>query len=105
VDGLTDRELFAFAGLWTSWVDRETGERVDSAAIVTTTPNHLVAGVHNRMPVILDDRAEQGWLDTGTPLPRLLSLLGAYPAGLMSATPASPDVNSVRSDHPLLLVA
>jgi hypothetical protein len=49
----SDLQPFAFAGLWTSWGDRETGELVESCTIITTTANELVALVHDRMPVIL----------------------------------------------------
>jgi putative SOS response-associated peptidase YedK len=49
--------------LWTGWADRETGELVESCTIITTTPNELVAPVHDRMPVILSPELEQHWLD------------------------------------------
>ena len=57
---LADESLFAFAGLWTSWADKDTGELIDSCTIITTTPNELVARVHNRMPVILPRDASCG---------------------------------------------
>jgi putative SOS response-associated peptidase YedK len=50
---LPEYELFAFAGLWTSRTDEETGEILESCTIVTTTPNERVVPVHDRMPVIL----------------------------------------------------
>jgi putative SOS response-associated peptidase YedK len=50
---LPDYKLFAFAGLWTSRRDEETGEIIESCTIITTVPNELVAPVHDRMPVIL----------------------------------------------------
>jgi putative SOS response-associated peptidase YedK len=53
---LPDYELFAFAGLWTSRTDDESGEVIESCTIITTTPNELVAPVHDRMPVILRRR-------------------------------------------------
>jgi putative SOS response-associated peptidase YedK len=45
-------ELFAFAGLWTARTD-DAAEVIESCTIITTTPNELVAPVHDRMPVIL----------------------------------------------------
>ena len=43
--------VFAFAGLWDCWraPDRQF---VESCTILTTTPNELLAGVHDRMPAI-----------------------------------------------------
>ena len=53
---------FALAGLWTEgWQD---GARVASVTILTCPANRLVARLHDRMPVILPDRAsERAWLD------------------------------------------
>jgi putative SOS response-associated peptidase YedK len=102
---LSDRDVFGFAGLWSRWHDRESGEPIESATIITTRPNQLVAPVHDRMPVILGDQAEEDWLDPATSAAHALSLLGAYPAELMTAALASRAVNSVRNDSPALLVA
>jgi len=47
-----DGRAFAFAGLWERWHTSE-GEALATCTIITTTPNDLVAGLHDRMPVIL----------------------------------------------------
>ena len=101
---LPDYELFAFAGLWTSRTDDETGEILESCTIITTTPNELVAPVHDRMPVILPPDAERVWLDPSISKEHALSLLEPYPAELMVALPASTRVNSVRNDDSGLLL-
>jgi putative SOS response-associated peptidase YedK len=101
---LPGNELFAFAGLWTSRTDEQTGEVIESCTIITTRPNELVAPVHDRMPVILPTDAEAVWLDPSIPKEHALSLLGPYPADLMTALPASTRVNSVRNDDAGLLV-
>src|SRR5919204_6358620 len=49
---LADRRLMSLAGLWETWRS-PAGERVRSFAIITTTPNELCAGLHDRMPVVL----------------------------------------------------
>lgn len=96
--------LFAFAGLWTTWLDRESGEPVDSFTIVTTAANELVAGLHDRMPVILRRDLEEPWLDPGVPPEAALAFLVPYPAGEMVAAPASTRANSVANDDPGVLV-
>src|SRR3989475_9953702 len=58
----TDGETFAFAGLWERWVGEED-EFIESCTILTTEPNELLAQVHNRMPVILDAKDYDLWLD------------------------------------------
>jgi putative SOS response-associated peptidase YedK len=98
-----DEDAFAFAGLWTSWIDRRSGELVESCTIITTTPNELVAQVHDRMPVILAPELEEPWLDSEVDSQEAFSFLQPYPAVLMKALDASPLVNSVRNDSPALL--
>jgi putative SOS response-associated peptidase YedK len=44
--------LFAFAGLWDRWRD-PSGNCIKTCSILTTTPNAVRSGVHDRMPVIL----------------------------------------------------
>ena len=97
-------EPFAFAGLWTSRTDDETGKAVESCTIITTGPNELVAPVHDRMPVILPLGSEEVWLDPTISKEHALSLLHSYPAELMTALPASTRVNSVRNDDSGLLL-
>jgi putative SOS response-associated peptidase YedK len=101
---LPGHELFAFAGLWTSRTDDETGEIIESCTIITTRPNELVAPVHDRMPVILRADAESIWLDPTISKEHTLSLLEPYPADLMVALPASARANSVRNDDAGLLL-
>lgn len=62
---LPNGELFAFAGLWSEWVDTTSGEVVYSCTILTTEANELMSKIHNskkRMPVILNPNLEQQWL-------------------------------------------
>jgi putative SOS response-associated peptidase YedK len=102
---LADGEPFGFAGLWTSRRDDETGEPVESCTIVTTTPNSLVAPVHDRMPVILARELEEAWLDPDLPRDHVLELLQSYDAAAMTAELASRLVNSVKNEGAELLVA
>ena len=62
---LPSEELFSFAGLWSNWVNKETGEIVKSYTIVTTKANELMSEIHNskkRMPVILSRENENEWI-------------------------------------------
>ena len=77
--GLKDRSPFAFAGLSEHW--QKSGQIVDSCAIITTGPNELMQGIHDRMPVILPPSAYDLWLDPEfQSRDKLLSLLQPYPA-------------------------
>jgi putative SOS response-associated peptidase YedK len=100
---LADGSLFAFAGLRSSWVNRETGEVVDSCAILTTRANELVAPLHHRMPGILPGSAEAPWLDPAVSADAAADLLLPLPAELMTCAAASRRVNAAGVDEPGLL--
>ena len=97
---LASGELFAFAGLWERWRDRQ-GEAVESCCIVTCTPNELAVRFHDRMPVIISPEDYDTWL-TGTP-EQALALLKPYPTEAMRAYPVSAKVNSPKNDGPELV--
>ncbi len=100
---LKDNALFAFAGLYDRWKD-DQGHELLTYTIITTTPNALMAGIHDRMPVILPKDAEEAWLNPDETEPdHLTPLLVPYPAEAMVATPISKAVNNVRNDSPDLL--
>jgi putative SOS response-associated peptidase YedK len=90
---------FSFAGLWEHWQSPD-GSEVQSATIITTEPNQLMAKLHNRMPVILHKNTYTQWLD---PAPqsadRLQNLLVPYPTEEMEAYPVSTLVNSPGNDR------
>ncbi len=75
-----DDEMFGFAGLCDTWID-PNGERRETFTIITTAPNEIVAPVHDRMPVILQQADEAAWLDKDEDdVPYLLSFLKPLPA-------------------------
>ncbi|MEO7209662.1 MAG: SOS response-associated peptidase [Chitinophagaceae bacterium] len=56
---------FFMAGIWQSWTDKDSGEMVDSFAIITTAANSLMEKIHNtkkRMPVILPEALAAEWI-------------------------------------------
>ena len=90
---------FAFAGLWEYW-EGPQGDALETCTILTTEPSELVRPVHDRMPVILDPRDWDLWLDPGVQDPaRLQPLLHPYPAENMTAFPVSQAVNNPANDR------
>ena len=59
---LASGEPFAFAGLWESWLNKETGENLETATIITTEANDFMRRLHHRMPVVVEVGKEGGWL-------------------------------------------
>lgn len=63
--GLHNADYFYLAGIWQPWTDKETGETMDTFAIVTTQANMLMQEVHNtkrRMPTILPEELAWDWV-------------------------------------------
>jgi putative SOS response-associated peptidase YedK len=93
-----DGEPFAFAGLCASWYPDE-GEPLHTCTIITTTPNALVAPVHDRMPAILaDEETRAAWLSPLEP-EELIDLIGPLDNGRMTATPVNARVNKAGYDE------
>ena len=97
---LKNERPFAFAGLWDEW-HAPDGSTIRTCTIITTSPNEVVAPIHDRMPVILPSIAYPLWLD---PSPRtqfdLQNLIAPYPAVEMEASPVSPFVNNPAHTGP-----
>jgi putative SOS response-associated peptidase YedK len=99
---LKDGGVFGFAGLFTG----PRGAQVEDAscAILTTSPNALVAPVHNRMPVILRREDEALWLDPSVRDPvAALACCRAYPAELLACYDVDPAVGNALIDGPELV--
>ena len=96
--GLKGDELFAFAGLWDSWVDKETGEIIHSFTIITIEANTLVAPIHNRMPVILKRDDEEKWISKNSDKDVITKLLQSFPSEKMKSYTVSDKVNSPKND-------
>jgi putative SOS response-associated peptidase YedK len=103
--GMKDGSLFAFAGLWETWKDPATGERIETYTIITTDPNELVKpetgpALHDRMPVILDPKDYERWLDPGDLMRMPLDLLRPHDAGKLMAWRVSERVGNVKNNDP-----
>jgi putative SOS response-associated peptidase YedK len=89
---MQDGRPFAFAGLWESW-DKGGGE-LRTCTILTTRPNPVLNGIHDRMPVILPHDAYNAWLDPDADKEELGELMIPYPGNDLETYPVSRFVNS-----------
>jgi putative SOS response-associated peptidase YedK len=118
---LKTNDTFALAGIWGRWNmtvdDEETiikkkktnpkyvpkKEVVETFSIITTTPNKLLTEIHNtkpRMPIILDQKNWDAWLDRDLQEPGTLKgFLRPYPDEKMQAWP----VKKLSGDDPSLI--
>lgn len=90
-----DREYFYMAGIWQPWTDAETGEYVESFAIVTTEANKLMEQVHNskkRMPTILNEDLAYEWMFAKLDEKRIAEIAKTkFPAEYMEACTIAKD--------------
>jgi len=93
-----------FAGIWAMGQDPKHGGEIQSACIITTSPNGVTAPLHNRMPVILDDELVDHWLDPDLhDLNALQLMLCPCPDEELDAYPVSEAVNRVGTEGPELV--
>lgn len=100
---LKSRETMALAGLWENWRDPSSGEWVRTFTIITTAANPLLAPLHDRMPVILEEADWPTWLGETADHRDPLGLLHPYPSDRMRIWPVSDRVNNVRIDESCLI--
>jgi putative SOS response-associated peptidase YedK len=93
-----DDPVFGFAGLYDVW-HNPAGTTLQTYTIITTSPNELMAPIHNRMPVILKQNDEMRWLSRDIlPADEIEQILSPYPAEGMEAYPVSERVNKTDGD-------
>jgi putative SOS response-associated peptidase YedK len=99
-------ELFAFAGLYEEW-HAPDGSPLRTCTVLTTEANALVATIHERMPVILQNPDDEAmWLEVGRYKPLdLMPLFAPFPAEQMDAIFVSKRVGSPVNDDAELLLA
>lgn len=106
-----DGDPVAFAGLYEFWRDRTVADDDPHRWLVTMTiitggaptDDPVLAGIHDRRPVVLGAGRWDAWLDPALDDPAAAAALLGDPAPRLTATPVSTAVNSVRTDGPELL--
>lgn len=95
---------FAFAGIWSTWKDKD-GKEIKTYSIMTTEPNKEMSQLHDREPVMLHRENEADWLETSSDdVNRLERLLYPYEDNGLEIYEVSRDVGNVRNNYPELIV-
>lgn len=89
-----EQRLFAMAGVWDSWKNKESGEIVNSFSIITVPAVPRLVALHERMPAILPKEQRLKYLNPQTPINEIVDLLQPYQNEQMNAMPVSGLVNS-----------
>lgn len=93
-----DNEPLAFAGLWDVWVDKVTGETLESCAIITVPATHPMAEIHERMPAVLEAEFFDTWLDPEFKETHVLRDILRMPKNALAMYPVSTYVSNSRNE-------
>jgi putative SOS response-associated peptidase YedK len=97
--------LLRMAGLWSTWRNPANGEEIQSCTVLTCEPNAVMAEVHNRMPVILDESDWPKWLgEEPATEQELLALLSPCPDERLKIWRVDNKVGNVRNTGPELIL-
>ena len=91
-----DGQVMTIAALWDEWTDKESDQKLKSCCMVITEPNKFVAEVHDRMPVILEEKNFELW--TQGDVKDAANLMRPASEKLLQKWPVSKRVNSSRAD-------
>jgi putative SOS response-associated peptidase YedK len=100
---LKDRPILLLAGVWERWASKDTGETVNSFAILTTASNSFMDQIHTRMPLILDPIDEPAWLDPESDLATIRAQLHPCPSDWLECFQVSTLVNSPKNNRAEIL--
>jgi putative SOS response-associated peptidase YedK len=85
---LKDRSLFSLAGIYGNFTDKN-GVSYTGFTIITVSPNELISKLHDRMPLIIDRKDEDLWLNNNLPdLGDLRKLVKPFNGDYMTVSPA-----------------
>jgi putative SOS response-associated peptidase YedK len=93
---------YALAGIWEKWKDRKTGGELRTFTVITTDPNEVVQPLHDRMPVIIQERDYDRWLKADPERPPI-DLLRPLDADKMTAWKVGKAVGNLKNDSPELI--
>jgi putative SOS response-associated peptidase YedK len=101
---MKDDQPFALGGVWRHWRSPDRKTEMDTFAIITVEPNELLAEKtgHDRMPLIVERKDYQRWLEPGSAERPPVDLLRPFDAEKMKTWRVDRRVNNVRNNDPSL---
>lgn len=98
------RKPMMIAALW-SRSPSPTARPAECFAYVSCPANRLIAQIHNRMPVILDDAGVTAWLNPDAPLETLIDLMKPAENGILELHAVPQQTARVRPYQPSLFAS
>jgi putative SOS response-associated peptidase YedK len=96
-----DHAPLAAAGLWETWRDPATDEKIETTTIITTESPDALRTLHDRMPVFIAPERFGRWLAQDTPPEVAAQLL--LPTADLVMRRVSKRLNNPRNDDPSVL--
>ncbi len=94
----SDYSTLTLGGIWDRWVDEETGEALESFAIITTAANSITAAVgHHRAPLVISPEHRAAWMNPETDLDLIMGVLQPFDGSEYNAYPISTDIKNARN--------
>lgn len=100
--GLSNNEIMHLAGIYSTWTNTETGEMVDTFAIITVPANPLLEKIHNtkkRMPAILKPNQAEKWLDKDLKTYHYSEIIKPVEQDYLKAYTVSPIVSNPKTNR------
>ena len=72
---LPENGIFTFAGIWSDWLDKSSGDYIKSVSLITQSANQMMEKIHNtrkRQPVIIHKENRDKWFDSGLDYQQIL---------------------------------
>jgi putative SOS response-associated peptidase YedK len=95
-------KVFSIGGIYTVTKDEKGGE-MPHWAILTTEANSLMSPVHDRMPVVIEEKYEKEWIDGGLEPEEVQKFFEPVKSNYLKKYQISTLVNSPKNDTPQIL--
>lgn len=98
---LKNDEIFFLGGIYDNWVNKDTGEVLNTFSIITTPANPLMAKIHNRkqrMPLILNQEQISTWINPNLKEDTIKSMMKPFDENQMKAYTISKRISSKAMD-------
>ena len=92
-------EFLAVAGLWSQWFDSTLNMNIVTTLLITCDANEKLGQIHHRMPVVLEPKHFQAWLQSSD-LKILNDLMKTYPSEKTELYEVTSEVNKVLYNEP-----
>lgn len=97
-----ENDYLALAGIWDEYFDEQLNMNIVTVALITCDANEKLGKIHHRMPVILDKKDFNIWLNSED-IKEVNSLFKIYPNKKINIYEVTSEVNKVLFDETICI--